>query len=113
MKRKTNEELKLDEDVVTEQNRVKDGKDFKVKVSGFRKIYGGLVSKPTLAVENISFGLNFGECFALLGVNGAGKSTTFKTLTGEYTQSSGEVEIGGMKIKDDFGKICKLIGYCP
>jgi len=34
-------------------------------------------------VKNLSFGLQHGECFALLGVNGAGKSTTFKALVGE------------------------------
>ena len=36
-----------------------------------------------VAVSNLSFGLNNGECFALLGVNGAGKSTTFKSLVHE------------------------------
>jgi len=35
------------------------------------------------AVDNLSFGLEYGECFALLGVNGAGKTTTFKSLTGD------------------------------
>ena len=35
------------------------------------------------AVDNLSFSLEFGECFALLGVTGAGKTTTFKCLTGE------------------------------
>jgi ABC-type multidrug transport system ATPase subunit len=36
-----------------------------------------------MAVENTSFGLHAGECMALLGVNGAGKSTCFKSLTNE------------------------------
>ena len=47
--------------------------------------------KPLLAVEDVSFGLKKGECFALLGVNGAGKSTTFKALTNEI-QSHGYVQ---------------------
>ncbi len=50
-------------------------------VKGFRKIYTSVFREPTLAVENITFGLDYGECFALLGVNGAGKTTTFKALT--------------------------------
>ena len=85
--KKTAEELSLDSDVIKEAERVGSSQDMKIRVNNFRKIYGGLYSKPTLAVEGISFGLDSGECFALLGVNGAGKSTTFKTLTGEYLQT--------------------------
>jgi ABC-type multidrug transport system ATPase subunit len=35
-----------------------------------------------VAVDNLSFGVMKGEVFGLLGVNGAGKSTTFKMLAG-------------------------------
>lgn len=42
-----------------------------------------------VAVKNASFGLDQGECLALLGVNGAGKTTCFKVLTNEVAQSSG------------------------
>lgn len=48
-----------------------------------------MLGKPFLAVERISFGLDYGECFALLGVNGAGKSTTFKSLTGDVLPTTG------------------------
>ena len=34
------------------------------------------------AVDNLSFALDYGECFALLGVTGAGKTTTISMLTG-------------------------------
>lgn len=54
--------------------------------------------KPMLAVENLSFGLSAGECFALLGVNGAGKSTTFKSLTCEVQPTSGKIEINAVDI---------------
>jgi len=57
IKRKTEDELQLDEDVVKEAERVKNNGDLNIKIDGFRKIYGGLVSKPTLAVEDVSFGL--------------------------------------------------------
>ena len=66
-----------------------------------------------MAVEDISFGLEAGECFALLGVNGAGKSSTFKCLTGEIEPTSGSIHIGALSIRKDFNKIKKLIGYCP
>jgi ABC-type multidrug transport system ATPase subunit len=55
-----------------------------VKVNRIRKYYGN-----SRAVQRVSFGLEYGECFALLGVSGAGKTTTFKCLTGEEIPSAG------------------------
>jgi ATP-binding cassette, subfamily A (ABC1), member 3 len=66
-----------------------------------------------VAVSNLNFGLNSGECFALLGVNGAGKSTTFKSLTHEVLPTGGQIKIGGYDLNKDFEKARKLIGYCP
>jgi ABC-type multidrug transport system ATPase subunit len=71
-------------------------------VDKFRKGYERLFKPMYLAVERTSFGLDYGECFALLGVNGAGKTTTFKSLTGEITPTSGEISINGMDIERDF-----------
>jgi len=59
----------------------------------------GLCKNPVVAVERISFGLDYGECFALLGVNGAGKTTTFKSLTREIKPTSGEIIVQGMDIQ--------------
>ena len=64
-------------------------------------------------MEKASFQLEFGECFALLGVNGAGKTTTFKSLTQDIEPTSGDIYINGMNVKNQFTKIRKLIGYCP
>jgi len=52
-----------------------------------------------VAVRQASFGLDYGECFALLGVNGAGKSTTFKSLTREITPTIGEISIQGYNVQ--------------
>lgn len=92
--------------------------DLKIKVEGLRKVYmtgkGPCTpGKPLLAVERISFGLESGECFALLGVNGAGKSTTFKSLTCEVEPTDGQIHIGALDIRRNFNKVKKLIGYCP
>jgi len=46
-------------------------------------------TKPTIATKHISFALEYGDCFALLGINGAGKTSTFKMLTGETDANSG------------------------
>lgn len=131
-----NTALQLDEDVIAEEDRVRaqvkpnnhaaianqvdqeqqlvEGSQFDViRVSGFRKAYTTLLKKPFLAVERISFGLDYGECFALLGVNGAGKSTTFKSLTGDVLPTNGEITIAGYDIQREFKEARKLIGYCP
>lgn len=78
-----------------------------IKVKQMRKVYlrgSGMCNPgtPLCAVEKMSFGLEKGECFALLGVNGAGKSTTFKTLTAAEDPTEGSIKILGMDIQKDF-----------
>ena len=67
------------------------------------------------AVRNVSVGLEQGDCFALLGVTGAGKTSTFKCLTGEEIPDGGSLSIGGNSITSIFGlsKARALTGYCP
>lgn len=72
-----------------------------------------MFGQPFLAVERISFGLEYGECFALLGVNGAGKTTTFKSLTNEVNPTTGNISICGFDIMSQFGEARKNIGYTP
>ena len=60
----------------------------------FRTKYKGY----KVAVEDVSFTITKGECFALLGVNGAGKTTVFKMLTGDINPTSGKAYIKGYKI---------------
>ena len=67
----------------------------------------------TKAVRNISFGLEYGECFAMLGVNGAGKSTMFKCLTNEEYPEKGDILINGKSISTNFEESRTSIGYCP
>ena len=57
------------------------------------KTYGNLT-----AVKEISFSVKKSECFGLLGVNGAGKSTTFRMLTGEEFPNSGIMYLNGKEI---------------
>jgi len=67
-------------------------------VSKIRKTYGKVV-----AVDKISFGLEYGECFALLGVSGAGKTNCFKCLTGEIYPTKGEVSVNGYDVTTSSG----------
>jgi len=43
-------------------------------------------------------GIKEGECFGLLGVNGSGKSTTFKMLTGEISMTDGNAFINNYNV---------------
>lgn len=45
--------------------------------------YLGPAQPPVLAVDDVALAVQPGECFGLLGVNGAGKTTIFKMLTGD------------------------------
>ncbi len=51
--------------------------------------------KTVQAVHGVSFAVEEGEFFALIGENGAGKSTTIKMLTGILTPTAGEIVING------------------
>ncbi|KAM6349075.1 glucosylceramide transporter ABCA12 [Alca torda] len=105
-----------DGDVQAERNRVESGKaDFDVvQLQNLTKIYH-LPHKRIVAVKNISLGIPAGECFGLLGVNGAGKTTIFKMLTGDIGASSGK-----LRVQDHSGSLndiseahWSLFGYCP
>ena len=65
------------------------------------------------AVNNLSLKLEKGEVFGLLGVNGAGKTSTFKMLTGIETITSGSIFINGVNVKKNLAVARKFIGYCP
>ncbi|XP_065292608.1 phospholipid-transporting ATPase ABCA3-like isoform X4 [Dermacentor albipictus] len=73
-----------------------------------RKSYGSFQ-----AVKGISLALRRGECFGLLGVNGAGKSTTFQMLAGLLELSSGEAYMSDVKLSVSRRRWQSFIGYCP
>ena len=50
------------------------------------------------ALKDVQLHVKPGEVMALLGENGAGKSTMMKILSGIYTRDTGEVEIFGKKV---------------
>lgn len=66
--------------------------------------------KTVRAVDGVSFDVEPGEMFALIGENGAGKSTTIKMLTGILTPSGGEVRINGYVPYQEREKYVKSIG---
>mmetsp|Transcript_37495 Transcript_37495/g.92796 ORF Transcript_37495/g.92796 Transcript_37495/m.92796 type:complete len:303 (+) Transcript_37495:78-986(+) len=69
---------------------------------------------PTkVAVDHLSLGVRRGERFGLLGVNGAGKSSTLKVLCGDHPPTSGAVHICGHSVATNLSKVQRVLGYCP
>lgn len=84
-----------------------------VVLQGVAKRYAQQPGEPPLrALGGTWLHIAPGECFALLGVNGAGKSTTFKVITGELLPDSGDVLIQGSSILANLS-LRQLEGYCP
>lgn len=65
------------------------------------------------AVSGLSFSLRRGEVLGLLGLNGAGKSTTLQMLTGILPLQQGTVEVCGHDLARDVLAAKKNIGYLP
>ncbi len=74
-----------------------------LKVENITKYYN-----KVKAVDNLSFNVDKGEIFGLLGENGAGKTTTFRIILGLINASSGKVTLDGKEI--DYSLTDK-IGY--
>ena len=66
-----------------------------VEVKGLTRYYGNFT-----ALEDVAFDIAEGEIVGLLGLNGAGKSTTLKILAGILAPSSGTVTIQGIDVRD-------------
>lgn len=77
-------------------------------LKGLTKFYGN-----HLAVNQLHLAVGASECFGLLGINGAGKTSTFKMMTGDELISAGDAFIQGFSMKNQMQKVHQLIGYCP
>ncbi|XP_055994781.1 phospholipid-transporting ATPase ABCA3-like [Sorex fumeus] len=104
-----------DEDVQNERKRVLaltlELLDSAIVMKELIKIY--FKCPVVLAVKNISFEVQKGECFGLLGYSGAGKSTIFQILAEEDSATSGDVFIDGSNITRNFRKVTSKVSYCP
>ncbi|XP_042650742.1 phospholipid-transporting ATPase ABCA7 isoform X2 [Tyto alba] len=65
------------------------------------------------AVDRLCVAIPPGECFGLLGVNGAGKTSTFAMLTGDTEVTLGEAWLKGHSVLTDLQSVHQHMGYCP
>jgi len=73
-----------------------------------RKEYNGHT-----ALHNLNLTVNQGEIYALLGANGAGKSTTVNLFMGFITPTSGQAFINGIEVKPGNTATKSLVAYIP
>ena len=99
--------------IVELDNNVVLGADI-IRMQRLRKVYPPRASAPpTVAVTDLSLGIQRGTCFGFLGMNGAGKSTTMKMLTGDELPTSGTASINGYDVITQTSFIQKERGFCP
>ena len=65
------------------------------------------------AVRGISLAVAPGAATALLGRNGAGKSTTMRVLAGVIPPTGGIVTVAGHDVRTETVAVKRLVGYCP
>ncbi len=68
---------------------------------------------PVDAVQGIDLSVAAGTATALLGRNGAGKSTTMRVLAGVIPPTGGVVTVDGRDIRRDTLGVKRITGYCP
>ncbi|MBO7274967.1 MAG: ABC transporter ATP-binding protein [Clostridia bacterium] len=81
---------------------------YAIKTSGLVKRYGDVT-----AVNGLDLEIKKGEIFALLGVNGAGKSTAVRMLSCLSAPTEGEGLVGGFSITKEPERVREIIGVSP
>lgn len=79
-----------------------------IRIEDVTKRYG-----PLIALDKVSFSVDKGEIFGLIGPDGAGKSTLYKILATLSTPDEGSATLCGLDTTKDFRKIRTKIGYMP
>ncbi len=89
---------------VEEQEKVEVGKTI-IRARDLKMTYFSLDRGIVRAVNDISFDINEGEIFGLIGVSGAGKTTTSKIISGLLKPTSGSIEV---RIGDEWIDLTQL-----
>ena len=79
-----------------------------ITVNDISKSYGDVA-----ALADISFSVNEGELFGLIGPDGAGKSTLFRILCTLLSPDRGTARVAGFDVEADYRAIRSVVGYMP
>ena len=69
--------------------------------------------KDFVAVNDVSFDVEAGETFALLGPNGSGKTTTLKCMVGLTLPTSGNIAVEGFDVWRNSREAKRLMSFLP
>jgi len=83
-----------------------------LRINSLTKIYDSN-GRIVQALNDVSFSINKGEIFGLLGVNGAGKTTLSSILATLHPPTSGDVLYNGSSIYNDIDSYRMDLGFCP
>jgi len=83
-----------------------------LQINSLTKTYKGN-NRIVHALDDVSFSINEGEIFGLLGVNGAGKTTLSSILATLHPPTSGDVLYNGVSIYKDLDEYRMNLGFCP
>jgi len=75
-----------------------------------KKLFGLQIKSPVEALRDVSFDIQTGEIFGLIGKNGAGKTTLTKTIATLVQPTSGKISVNGFDSVADEVKVRSLIG---
>lgn len=76
-----------------------------------KNLSGGYFQHPVL--KDLNFEIENGELVALIGLNGAGKSTTIKEIIGLLKPTSGTIEIDGLSLNKSASQYRQKIAFIP
>ena len=76
-----------------------------------KELTGGYVNIPVL--KDVSFEVGNGQLVGLIGLNGAGKSTTINEIIGLLTPYKGQIQIDGLELRTNPSDYRKKIGFIP
>lgn len=83
----------------------------KVAILEVQSLTGGYTRKPVL--QDVTFSIEKGELIGLIGLNGAGKSTTIKHIIGLMQPQSGEIRLNGKTFAEDMDAYRSAFSYIP
>lgn len=75
------------------------------------EVTGGYTRKPV--IKDLTFSIGQGELVGLIGLNGAGKSTTIKHIIGTLLPQNGEIRLNGVTLNEDMEKYRSSFSYIP
>lgn len=79
-----------------------------IRVENISKRYGTFT-----ALDGVSFEVERGELFGLIGPDGAGKTTLFRLLTTLMLPDGGSATVDGLDVVTDYKSIRQIVGYMP